>query len=174
MILVKSEKAANRVMKSITRFIEKELRLKVNISKSKVAKPHDKSIQKFVRKLKKITCRRYSISIAERIKSLNYVIRGWINYFEITDMKTAMKRIGQHIRRRIRMITWKQWKVPKNRIRRHIGLGIDKDEARALAYSRKGYWTCSQNPIINQAIPNKLLEQMGLVFPLKHYEKVHI
>ena len=196
MILVKSEKAANRVMKSITRFIEKKLRLKVNISKSKVAKPedikylgfgfskdkegiyrakpHDKSIQKFVRKLKKITWRRYSISIAERIKSLNYVIRGWINYFKIADMKTAMKRIGQHIRRRIRMITWKQWKIPKKRIRRLIGLGIDKDEARALAYSRKGYWTCSQNPTINQAISNKLLEKMGLVFPLEHYEKVHI
>ena len=85
-----------------------------------------------------------------------------------------MKRIGQHIRRRIRMIAWKQWKVRKHRIKRLIGMGISEDSAKALAYSRKGYWTCSQNPTINQAISNKLLEKMGLVFPLEHYEKVHI
>lgn len=194
-IVVKSEKAANRVMESITKFIEKKLGLKVNAEKSKIArpnqikylgfgfyytktgkikpKPHLKAIQKFKRKLKQLTKRSWSISLDDRITKLNQVIRGWINYFRIADMKVCMQDISKHLRRRIRCIIWKQWKVAKHRIKCLIKLGIDKDTARACSYTRKSYWCVSKSIPLHRAISNKRLQQKGLVMPLDHYLKVH-
>ena len=119
LIFVKSEKAANRVMKTIVRFIEGKLGLKVNAEKSKVArpkdlkflgfgyyydsknkkyqvKPHLISVQKFQRKLRKLTKRNWSISLDYRIVKLKQVIVGWVNYFKIANMKKAMERIGNY------------------------------------------------------------------------------
>ena len=194
-IVVQSEKAANRVMESITKFIEKKLGLKVNIEKSKVAKPdeikylgfgfyytqtgkikpkpHLKSIQKFKRKLKQLTKRSWSISLKERIIRLNEVIRGWINYFRIADMEFDMTTIGSHLRRRIRCTIWKQWKNCKHREECLIKLGISKNKAKRTAYSRASYWHNSKSLVINVAISNKRLQQKGLVFPLDHYLEVH-
>ena len=194
-ILVKSEKAANRVMESITKFIEKKLGLKVNVEKSKVArpnqikylgygfyytktgiikpKPHLKSIQKFKRKLKQLTKRSCSISLDERIVKLNQVIRGWINYFRIANMKECLKNITSHLNRRIRCIIWKQWKIPKHRIICLIKLGINKNTAKACAYARKSYWATSRVYPIQRAISNERLKRKGLVFPLDHYLRVH-
>ena len=151
-IVVKSEKAANRVMESITKFIEKKLGLKVNAEKSKVArpnqikylgygfyytktgiikpKPHLKSIQKFKRKLKQLTKRSYSIALDERIVKLNQVIRGWINYFRVADMKEQLKNITSHLNRRIRCIIWKQWKTCNHRYKCLLKLGISKEKAK--------------------------------------------
>ena len=192
-IVVKSEKAANRVMETITRFIEKKLGLKVNVTKSKVArptqikylgfgfyytktgiikpKPHLKSIQKFKRRLKELTKRSWSISLDKRIAKINQVTRGWINYFRIADMKTYLMQISKHLRRRIRSIIWKQWKVPKKRIWGLQKLGADIGQAKAIAYSRKSYWNSSL--FISIYITNDKLKQKGLVFPLDHYLKVH-
>lgn len=194
-IVVKSEKAANRVMESITKFIEKKLGLKVNASKSKVArptdikylsfgfyykkgkvrpKPHLKSVQKFKRKLKALTKRNWSISLDERIKKINEVVRGWVNYFRMADMKTAMSQITSHLNRRIRCIIWKQWKVTRHRIKCLIKLNISLNDAKKLAFSRKGYWNISMSTTIHMAISNKRLKQKGLMSPLDHYVKVHI
>lgn len=184
-ILVKSEKAANRVMESITKFIENKLGLKVNVEKSKVArpnqikylgygfyytktgiikpKPHLKSIQKFKRKLKQFTKRSCSISLDERIVKLNQVIRGWINYFRIANMKECLKNITSHLNRRIRCIIWKQWKIPKHRIICLIKLGINKNTAKACAYARKSYWATSRVYPIQRAISNERLKRKGLV-----------
>ena len=192
-IVVKSEKAANRVMESVTKFIEKKLGLKVNVTKSKVArpnqikylgygfyytktgkikpKPHLKSIQKFERRLKQLTRRSWSISLKERIIKLNQVIRGWINYFKIADMKDHMRIIGGHLRRRIRCLVWKQWKRSTKRIIMLKKLGASDDQAKALSYSRKKYWHISA--YLNYYITNKLLNKLGLMFPLDHYSKVH-
>ena len=194
-IVVKSEKAANRVMETITRFIEKKLGLKVNVTKSKVArpdqikylgfgfyitktgiikpKPHLKSIQKFKRKLKQLTKRNWSISLKDRITKLNQVIRGWINYFRIADMKTNMTKIGEHLRRRIRCIIWKQWKTCKHRQECLLKLGISKDKAKRTAYSRASYWHNSMSVVLHVAISNERLKRKGLVTPLDHYLKVY-
>lgn len=193
-IVVKSEKAANRVMESITKFIEKKLGLKVNAEKSKIAKPneikylgygfyatetgkikpkpHMKSIQKFKRKLKRLTKRNRSISLEERIKEINQTTRGWINYFRIADMKGYMRSITSHLNRRIRCIMWKQWKVAKKRIESLRKLGCDNTQARKLAYTRKSYWNTSM--FLNLFITNKVLKEKGLLFPIDHYLKVHI
>ena len=192
-IVVKSEKAANRVMESITKFIEKKLGLKVNAEKSKIARPHQikylgfgfyytktgiikpkphlKSIQKFKRKLKQITKRSLSISLNERIIKLNQVIRGWINYFRIADMKAYMTSISEHLRRRIRCIIWKQWKIPRKRIPSLVKLGANIEQAKAIAFSRKSYWNTSM--FIGIYITNESLKKKGLVSPLDHYLKIH-
>ena len=194
-IVVQSEKAANRVMESITKFIEKKLGLKVNVEKSKVAKPneikylgfgfyytktgiiktkpHLKLVQKFIRKLKQITKRSWSISLDERISKLNQIIRGWINYFRIADMKEILISITGHLNRRIRCVIWKQWKTWRHRLKCLVKLGINKHKASKLVMSRKSYWNCAHNPIIDTAISNRRLQQKGLVMPLDHYLKVH-
>ena len=194
-IVVRSEKSANRVMENITKFIEKKLGLKVNVEKSKVArpnqikylgygfyytktgiiktKPHLKSIQKFKRKLKQITKRNYSISLNERIVKLNQVIRGWINYFRIADMKEQIKNITSHLNRRIRCIIWKQWKTCNHRYKCLLKLGISKEKAKRTAYSRASYWHNSKSIVLHVAISNKRIKQKGLVLPLDYYLKVH-
>lgn len=107
----------------------------------------------------------------ERIIKLNQVIRGWINYFRISDMKMKMSLIGEHLRRRIRCIIWKQWKVPNKRVPALVKLGANIEQARAIAYSRKKYWNLLL--FIGIYITNKRLQQKILAMPLDHYLKVH-
>lgn len=194
LIMVKSEKAANRVMKTITSYIENKLGLIVNAEKSKVArpnqikylgfgfynkkgtwrpKPHLKSVQKFVQKLKDITSRSNAMSINEKIIKLNQVIRGWINYFRIADMKTIMKEIGEHLRHRLRMCIWKYWKTPATKNKALRRLGISEYNAYMVANTRRGYYWVASTIVLHTAISNNRLKQKGLVFPLDHYLKVH-
>ena len=193
-IVVKSEKAANRVMKSITNFIEKKLGLKVNAEKSKVARPHEikylgfgfyykngkirpkphlKSVQKFKRKLKEITKRSNGLSIDEKVKRLNQTTRGWVNYFKIADMKSLMTEISHWIRRRLRMCIWKYWKLPQTKYKALIKLGISQQDAYEVANTRKGYYWEAMTPVIHIALSNDRLKRKGLVFSLDHYLKVH-
>ena len=137
-------------------------------------KPHLKSIQKFERKLKQLTIRSQSISMAERIIKLNQVIRGWINYFRITDMWWEIKKITPHLNRRLRCIIWKQWKTCDNRIRCLMKLGVYENKAKMCAYSRKSYCFMSNQLSIKYTLSNKRLKQKGLILPLDHYVKVHI
>ena len=137
-IAVGSSAAANRVMHTITKWIEKKLGLKVNVTKTKVtrpsnlkylgfgfwkdskdgqwkARPHQDSVERFKRKLKNLTDRSWSISMDDRIKKLNAVIRGWINYYRMGSMKQALIRIDKHLRNRMRIVIWKQWKKNEKR-----------------------------------------------------------
>ena len=195
-ILVKSEKAANRVLASITKFIEKKLGLKVNVEKSKVTKPtqtkylgfsfwkspkgqwkpkpHLKSYQKLVKKLKQLTDRSWSISLDNRIKKINYVVRGWVNYFRIADMKKMLTKIDEHLRTRIRVIIWKQWKKTMKRYKSLRQLGVSHEIAFNCANTRKGYYQICKSRYIQFAINNERLRKRGLVFLLDQYEKVHI
>ena len=195
-ILVKSEKAANRVLESITKFIEKKLGLKVNAEKSKVTrptktkylgfsfwrdtkekwkpKPHLKSYQKIKRKLKQLTCRRISISLDERIKQINYAVRGWVNYFRIANMKNAIQEIDEHLRTRIRVIIWKQWKKASRKEKALLQLGIKPDIAHNLANTSKGYQLVAKTDWLKFAINVERLRKRGLIFLSDQYQKVHI
>ena len=198
-ILVKSEKAANRVMESITHFIEKKLGLKVNMTKTKICKPNDlkylgfgfykdiknntynsvphiDSKMKFQRKLKSLTKRSESISLDTRFERLNWLIRGWVNYFKISKMKTFLAKIDKNLRTRIRMIIWKMWKLPKTREDNLVKCGFDRGEARGLANCRRGYMFVAHSKVLQNAItklalskPNKKKGRRGLVFALDYY-----
>ena len=195
-ILVKSEKAANRVLTSITKYIEKNLGLKVNAEKSKVTrltqtkylsfsfwatkggkwkpKPHIKAYQKLIRELKQLTKRSWSISLDERIKKINYLVRCWVNYFRIANMRQKLADIDEHLRTRIRTIIWKQWKVPTRKEKALIKLEIERKLAHNIANTRKGYQLICKTDWLKFAINNERLRKRGLVFLLDQYTKVHI
>jgi group II intron reverse transcriptase/maturase len=185
-IYVKSRKAAERVMKSITRFIEDGLKLKVNQEKSTVDRPwklkflgfsfyynknkgeynirvHQKSIAKFKAKLKALTGRSTGISMDRRLEKLKQSILGWVNYFGIADMKTLSKNLDEWLRRRIRMDVWKTWKRVRTRFTSLQKLGLDKQKAWEFANTRKGYWRIADSPILHCTLTNKTLEKRGLV-----------
>ena len=196
MIFVKSEKAANRVLATITTLIERKLGLKVNAEKSKVTrptktkflgfsfwatkggiwkpKPHLKSYQKLIRKLKQLTKRSWSISLDKRIEQINYLVKGWVNYFRIANMKNRIEKIDEHLRTRIRVVIWKQWKRPSRKGKALVQLGVKADIAYNLANTRKGYQLICKTDWIKFAINNERLRKRGLVFALDQYKKVHI
>lgn len=195
-ILVKSEASAKRVMESITKWIERKLGLKVNATKTKVVrpnglkylgfgfyydpnsktykcKPHQDSIAKFKRNLKKLTSRSYSIDFKTRIKKLNEVIRGWVNYFAISDMKTLLTSIDPHLRTRLRIVLWKQWKFPSKRQWALQKLGVNKDLARLTSYCGDRYFWVVKKTVVVRAISKEKLIRAGLVSPLDYYLKQH-
>lgn len=195
-IAVKSEASAKRVMYSITDWIERKLGLKVNAEKTHITRPsklkylgfgffkesrtkewkcrpHKESVQKFKRKLKELTNRNRSMAFAERVKQLNWVIRGWINYFALGSMKTAMKDIDAHMRTRLRVIIWKQWKVPKKRQWGLQKLGTDKDRARVTSYCGDRYQWIVTKTCVTKAISKEKLSQAGLVSCYDYYMERH-
>lgn len=195
-ILVKSEASAKRVMESITKWIEKKLGLKVNATKTKVVRPnnlkylgfgfyydfksgkyncrpHEDSIAKFRRNLKKITSRSLSIDFKTRIKKLNEVIRGWVNYFAISNMKVMMREIDSHLRTRLRIVLWKQWKVPSKRQWALQKLGVNKDLARLTSYCGNRYFWIATKTVVVRAISKEKLDLAGLVSPLDYYLNQH-
>ncbi len=98
------------------------------------AKPHKDSVESFKRKLKQWTIRKRSMKFRCRLKKLNEVIRGWINYYLIACMKSALTKRDAHLRTRLRVIIWKEWKVPSQRQWALQKLGINKDQARQTSY----------------------------------------
>ena len=191
-IMVGSEMSAKRVMRNISRFMEEKLGLKVNVTKSKVdkpqglkylgfgfyydktaqqykAKPHAKSVAKFRKRMKELTCRSWGVSNSYKVEKLNQLIRGWINYFKIGSMKTLCKDMDKHIRYRLRMCIWKQWKTPQNREKNLIQLGIDKNTARRVAYTGQRIAYVCNKGAVNVAINNKRLASFGLVSMLDYY-----
>lgn len=194
-ILVGSSKAADRVMKNVSIFIESKLGLKVNMTKSKVskpndikylgfgffmdkndglwkAKPHAKSVEKLKLKLKKITSRRWSISLDERLEKIKKTIVGWTNYYKIGYWKDVARMVDAHVRFRLRMCIWKQWKKVNTKKKALISLGVPKREAWMLANSRKAYARCASS-FLNNVLTNKRLKERGLVFLLDQYDLKH-
>lgn len=194
-ILVGSSKAADRVMKNVSIFIESKLGLKVNMTKSKVskpndikylgfgffmdkndglwkAKPHAKSVEKLKLKLKKLTSRRWSISLDERLEKITKTIVGWTNYYKIGYWKDVARMVDAHVRFRLRMCIWKQWKKVNTKKKALISLGVPKREAWMLANSRKAYARCASS-FLNNVLTNKRLKERGLVFLLDQYDLKH-
>ena len=193
-IFVKTEYSAERVMKNIITFIETKLKLKVNAGKTHITKPnnlkylgfsfwkvkgnwksrpHKESFKKLFLKLKKLVKRSWSVDLTYRIKKINEVLRGWINYYRQASMKGALEsRIGPWVRNAIRVDIWKQWKTPSKQISSLVKLGINEEEAKGLTYCRRGYQFKSHSCVIKRAISNSRLKKRGLLDPLEYYLKV--
>ena len=189
-IMVRSHAAANRVMHSITSYIERKLGLKVNATKTKIttpgnlkylgfgfykdkegykAMPHKDSRMKFQRKIKELCARKWSIDLTYRLKKLNEVIRGWINYFRDGSMRSFLTTISSNLRTKLRVIIWKQWKTPQKREWGLKKLGIDKDRARQTAYMGDHYQFICLKLCVRNAISKEILVKRGLVDPLDYY-----
>jgi len=132
---------------------------------------HTKPIQKFKAKLKELTGRSKGMSMDERLEKLKQCIQGWVNYFRIADMKWLARDLDKWLRRRIRMVVWKTWKLTRTRFKSLQKLGLDRQKAGEFANTRKGYWRVSRSPILGCTITNKTLEKRGLVSILATYSK---
>lgn len=192
-IVVKSKAAAARVMRSITSWIERKLGLKVNATKTKItppsklkylgfgfwkdktewkARPHEDTLNKFKRKLKALCKRNWSVDLTYRIKKINEVTRGWINYFKIGSMKQKLKSIDEHLRTMIRVIIWKQWKVASKREWGLLKLGVPKWIAHKIANWGNHYQFVAQKSVLKRAISKEILTKRGLVSIYDYYLKV--
>lgn len=191
-IFVKTEFSAKRVMKNIVAFIETKLKLKVNTSKTHItrpnnlkylgfsfwqsadgwkAKPHNESFMKLFRKLKKLMRRSWSVEHSYRIEKINQVMRGWINYYRKSSMKSKIARLGEWLRNAMRVVIWKQWKVSQKRIEALVRLKIDREEAKGLTFCRRGYQFIAHSCVIHRAISNSRLKKRGLLDPLEYYSQ---
>lgn len=197
MIFVKSLRAGQRVMESITNFIENKLRLKVNKSKSKVAlykevkylgfgfyyspqhkqiriRVHEKSVKRIKDKLRELTKRNWSVDLKYRLFKVNQVIIGWVNYYKLADMKTLLQEIDAMIRTRIRMCIWKFWKTISKRykglkkLRDSLRVKKTNEELWAIANTRKGYMHTASHTLTS-LIQNKTLAAKGLVSMYEYY-----
>jgi RNA-directed DNA polymerase len=192
-IFVKTEYSAERVMKNIITFIETKLKLKVNAEKTHItrpnnlkylgfsfwkdkgnwkSRPHKESFKKLFLKLKKLVKRSWSVDLTYRIKKINEVLRGWINYYRQASMKRALEDIiGPWVRNAIRVVIWKQWKIPIKQISSLVKLGINEEEAKGLTFCRRGYQFTSHSCVIQRALSNSRLKKRGLLDPLEYYLK---
>lgn len=192
-VYVKSRRAGERVMQSITKYLEDVLKLEVNKDKSAVDRPwkrkflgfsfyhkkggigirvHAKSVEKFKDKVRGILSRNNGASMEQRIESLNRCIIGWVNYFGLADMQNLAKTLDEWIRRRLRMCVWKQWRKIRTRHDNLVKLGIDNAKAWEFANTRKGYWRISNSPILKRTFTNEHLTKLGLASLTKRYSAV--
>ena len=179
-ILVKSERAAHRVIASISRFLERKLKVKVNRDKSKVLRAQDssflgftftrmkltateKAIHGFKARLRRLTGRSWGVSMQYRYASLLLYIRGWMNYFGVGMKYNDGVELDHWLRRRIRMCYWKQWRRARRRIGELIKLGSARYQAILTGLSRKGYWHLAKTLSTNMGLSKAFLEQQGLV-----------
>lgn len=182
-IYVKTWKAGQRVMKSVCSFIERKLRLKVNRTKSAVDRPWKRkflgftfgrekekpqiriakqSLQRVKAKIKAMTSRSSSTPMEIRIRELNQYLMGWCGYYALAETKSVFQELDAWTRRRLRMCKWKQWKLPKTKVRELISLGIPKQKAHEWGNSRKKYWRIALSPILSRALGNQYWSTNGL------------
>src|SRR6056297_52480 len=183
-IFVKSEKSAQRVYDSVVDFIEKKLKLKINRSKSQITKYHKltflgfgflsgdqarlrvpKEIQKRFRKKAKLLFRMgRGMNLRRFINNhLNPFLRGWANYYRLCKVKTMAEELDSWIRRRLRLIIWRQWKRPYTRYKRFIRAGFSRSHAWDCALNRRGPWWNSGAQHMNFVLPTVYFVNLDLV-----------
>ncbi|MGP4078261.1 group II intron reverse transcriptase/maturase [Halobacillus sp. K22] len=179
-----SKRAAERILKNMTSFLEKTLKLKVNREKSAVSRPwkrkflgfsftpsvkgkarvrvHKDSVHKAKQRLRQLTSRKWSTDMKYRIEKINEFLTGWYNYFRLAEAPSIFKRMMEWLRRRLRMIRWKEWKLPKTKVKNLIALGVTKAKAFEWGNTRKGYWRIASSPILHRTLNDHYWQRMGL------------
>jgi len=186
-IYVRTLKAAQRVKRSISRFIVRTLKLAVNEEKSEVSRPwhskylgfritsymgktrtgiHGKSVKKFRRKVREITGRERGQSLTKITGELNSYLRGWAGYFRPGLSATLAGELDHWIRQRLRAYVWKQWKLPRTRVRNLMARGIARKWAMMVGNTRKGAWRLSRNGTVCTALPDHWFTRSAGVFQL--------
>jgi len=192
-IFCKSKRSAYRTLTNILPFIEEKLFLKVNREKTTVAyvgrvkflgfsfyknkegmrlRIHPKAIDKMKVTIKAYTSRSNGWGNEFRAKKMERYIKGWINYFRIADMKNILKEVDEWMRRRIRMVYWKQWKKIRTKFKELKHYGINEGKAWEFANTRKGYWRISNSPILKRSLDNQTLTDLGYLNFSNYYTQV--
>ena len=190
MIFCKSKRSAQRTLRNINPFIEEKLFLKVNRDKTTVAhisrvkymgytfysykgyrfRAHPKSVAKLKTKLKEVTNRSNAMGNEYRARKMSQIIKGWINYFKLADMKKLLKEMDEWARRRIRAIYWKQWKKVRTRYRKLRSLNMPEWVVHEMANCRKGIWRAAK--MLNRALTNKEIASQGFILMTDYYLQV--
>ena len=197
-VLAKSPRAAERLMETTRRYLEGKLKLKMNKEKSKVVsvfsirnfkflgfalgkgrngiyiRAHAKSLKKAKAKLKELTSRSQGRNVRVVMKKVEVYIRGWLGYFGIANMKNTMQEWDGWLRRRLRMYIWKQWKLPRTRVKNLIKLGMEPWKAYRNGNSSKGYWAVAGSGILTKTITNERLARAGYYSLSDRYESLHL
>ncbi|MDY2937036.1 MAG: group II intron maturase-specific domain-containing protein, partial [Fusicatenibacter sp.] len=135
---------------------------------------HAKSWKKAKDKLRMLTSRSKCGSIVKTMERIKVYMRGWLNYFSMADMKNNIESLNGWLYRRIRMCIWKQWKLPKTRRRKLLGLGLPEWAAREAAYSRKAYWRMAGNGVVQRALTKERLIHWGFYDLATAYQSMHV
>ena len=189
-ILVKSRRAGDRVLRSISRYLQDRLKLVVNTTKSRVVKTteskflgftfragriqwHPETLQKFKQQVRRLTNRNWGVSMNYQLFKTSQFIRGWINYFGIANCYQRCVDLDNWIRRRVRMAYWRQWRKPRTKVRSLMKLGVHVQSAVACGITSKGPWRSSKTPGIQQALSNAYLKSQGLYALRDGWIKLH-
>lgn len=194
-IYVGSKRSSERVLQSVTKYIEEELLLKVNVEKSQVSRPgrstllgfsfgkrksvwcpyvSSQSKERIKEKIKGVTNRSKSMPLQSRLQKLSQITIGWCSYYKLADCKSFLRGLDEWTRFRVRMCIWKAWKTPQKRIRELIKLGMDKWKAHRNGNTRKGYCRIAHSGILNHTLTNAELERLGFHPLLAYYESRHV
>ena len=194
LIFARNRKAAERYYKRVKKLLEGKLKLKVNEEKTSIRKLsqtkylgygfyhnngtqlkiHKESLKKLKAKLKAVTDRSNALGYRQRKIKINQIIRGWIQYFKLANMKNHLKNLDEWLRRRIRMCAWKGWKKVKTKFTNLVKLGIGKFQAWQWANTRRSYWRIAKSPVLNRALNNKRIAERGYISLVSYYNKVQI
>jgi RNA-directed DNA polymerase len=189
-IVVKSQRAGERVLRSISRYLESRLKLVVNTTKSHVVKVneckflgftfqggriqwHPKTLLKFKQRVRCLTNRNWGVSMSYQLFKISQYLRGWINYFGIASGYQRCVDLDHWIRRRVRMAYWRQWRRPRTKVRSLMKLGVHVRSAVACGITSKGPWRSSRTPGIQQALSNDYLKSQGLYALRDGWIKLH-
>lgn len=189
-ILVKSHHAGARVSRSIERFLNRRLKLEINQKKSRVAKTNETSFLGFTFKgsrirwsndaflefkwrIKRLTGRSWFVSMGYRLKKFAQYVRGWINYFGISEYYRPIPEIDHWLRRRVRMCYWKQWRFVRTRVRNLLKIGTHPNVAIPMSLSRKGPWKCARTLATQSGMTNQWLKDQGLLSVKEQWVRIH-
>ena len=197
-LLARSERASERLLESSIKYLEEKLLLKVNREKSRTVsifairnfkylgfcfgkngkgiyiRVHAKSWKKAKDKLRILTSRSKCGSIVRTMERIKVFIRAWLNYYSIADMKNNIADLDGWLYRRIRMCIWKQWKLPRTRKRKLMGLGLSEWAACEGAYSRKAYWRMANSGVVKRALTKERLTHWGFYDLATAYQSMHV
>ena len=192
-IYVRSEKAAQRVLQSITRYIEESLLLKVNKEKSKISRPvnsyllgfsffrskgewqiriADKSQRRVKEKCKAVTRRTNGLSLKQKIEKLTPLIQGWVNYFSMATAQSLLRSLDGFVRTRLRAGIWRDWKNGRTRVANLIRLGAKRQKAYEWGHTSKGYTRTAHSPILCTTLNNEYFQKQGYVGFSLYYQRL--
>ncbi len=191
-IYVRSQRAGERALESLSRFLDRKLRLKVNKEKSAVDRPgrrkflgysmtwHKKprlkvapeSVKRLKDKLRKKFRQGRGRNIGKLIEELAPLLRGWVNYFRLAEAKNTFEKLDGWIRRKLRCILWRQWKRNYTRAKNLMKLGLSKERAWKSATNGRGPWWNSGASHMNHALPRKFFDALGLISLLNHLQRI--
>ena len=195
-LLAKSERASKRLLETSTRYLEKKLKLKVNVEKSRTVsvysfrnfkylgfafgrgkygsyiRTHAESLRKAKEKLRRLTGRSQGRNVRAVMQNVKTFMQGWLGYYHIASMKETMKDWNGWLRRRIRMYIWKQWKKPGTKVRNLKKLGIPESRAYMWGNTRLGYWRIAGTAVLSRSITNERLAQAGYFDISSKYESL--